>query len=129
MSDLGAQDVTDSPPMGAACATPQLCMRTMPCSSFIHLFLGRQSHRSTGEEHHIPTSLQFLDSIKSAQNKCPFGLRLAFPGVYQMPHMDCYSLSLNFILYYKKRAKASPCANVLTSTKRTFCILTICSTH
>lgn len=43
-------------------------MRTMPCSSFIHLLLGWESQKSMGEENYIPVSLSFLDAIKWAQN-------------------------------------------------------------
>lgn len=68
MSDLGAHGVTDLLYMYTALTTLQLCMKTTPCSSFIHLLLGWESQKNMGEQKYIPVSLPFLNAINWAQN-------------------------------------------------------------
>lgn len=76
MSDLGAHSVTDSLPVYTVLSGAPLCMRTMACSSCIHLLPGWEPQEDGGGKAHSrePTVLR----LYPVSWECLFGLRSRF---------------------------------------------------
>lgn len=116
MSDLGTHGVTDSLPMNVsthnapAVHEDNALFFTHPSAPGVT----EPQEDGGGTSHSNEPPVLRHHQVSS---ECLSGLKSGFPVACQTPHVDSYSPSLNLILYYKKKAKASPC--VTASTKIT----------